>query len=96
MTGWLEYFCEGLSTQLQEVKAKGMQFIKQSELTWLHNLSQRQKLAVNHVLSNGFLSIGDYPEVSRRTLQREIQNLVKKNIFQSTGSTNKLIYKIKN
>jgi len=100
MTRWLEYFCEGLSTQLQEVRVKGIQFIKQSKLTWLHNLSQRQKLAVNHVLSNGFLSIGDYqilcPEVSRRTLQREIQELVEKNIFQSTGATNKLIYKIKN
>jgi len=38
MTGWLEYFVEGLSTQLAEVKDRGEQTIRKDVIAKQHNL----------------------------------------------------------
>ena len=41
MTGWLEYFVEGLTTQLAEVRERGEQAIRKDVIVKQHNLSDR-------------------------------------------------------
>ena len=99
MTGWLEYFLEGLATQLREIKDLGKQAIKQSLLTKEHHLSDRQRLAVDYMSTEGSLSIQQFekmcPDVTRRTLQRELKNLIDKGLVMSSGATSNLIYQLK-
>ncbi len=98
MTGWLEYFSEGLAVQLREIKSLGKQAITQSLLAKEHHLSERQRLAVEHMATEGGLSIQQFekmcPDVTRRTLQRELKNLIDKGLVESSGATSNLIYQL--
>ncbi len=99
MTQWLEYFSEGLATQLREIKDLGKRAIKQSILTKQYHLSERQKLAVDYMETEGGLSIQHFekmcPDFSRRTLQRELKGLIDKDLVESSGATSNLIYQLK-
>jgi len=96
MTGWVEYFVHGLSTQLQEVKSLGKQAIEQDVIVKLHHLSARQKLVIEYISKHGGITIQQFegicPDVTRRTLQRELKELVDKKILKTTGATSNLIY----
>ena len=98
MTGWVEYFVQGLSTQLQEVKSLGKQAIEQDVMAKQYHLSDRQKLAVEYIAKHGGISIQQFegicPDVTRRTLQRELKELLDKNILVTTGATSNLIYEM--
>jgi cell filamentation protein, protein adenylyltransferase len=78
LTGWLEYFTEGLATQLGEVQARE------------HGLSERQALALGHVLEQGRLTIQEYqalcPGTNRRTLQRDLKVMVDQGLFAELGT----------
>lgn len=99
MTGWLEYFSEGLAVQLREIKSLGKQAITQSLLAKEYHLSERQKLAVEHMAAEEDLSIQQFekmcPNVTRRTLQRELKDLIDKGLVESSGATSNLIYQLK-
>ena len=99
MTGWLEYFTHALSEQMQEIKTKGEVVIRADVLGKRHNLSERQQKAVQYVLQNGEMTIKEFEElcgdVNRRTLQRELKDLVEKAIFVTEGATHQLIYRLK-
>ncbi|MBM4275961.1 MAG: Fic family protein [Deltaproteobacteria bacterium] len=99
MTGWLEYFVEGLATQLAEVRQRGEQAIRRDVLVKQHGLSDRQAKAVQHILEHGSLTIQEFerlcPEVNRRTLQRDLKAMVNEGLLLSEGATNQLIYRIK-
>lgn len=99
MTEWLEYFTQGLSAQLQTVKELGKQAIEQDLFAKEHHLSARQKLAVEYMMRNGSLKIQDFERichgVTRRTLQRELRDLVNKNIVRYSGATSNLEYRLK-
>ncbi|NLH15181.1 MAG: Fic family protein [Phycisphaerae bacterium] len=99
MTGWLEYFIEGLATQLTEVKNRGEQAIQADVLVHEHGLSGRQSKALQFILENGSLTIQDYeklcPDVNRRTLQRDLKAMVTLDLLTVEGSTNNLIYRLK-
>lgn len=100
MTWWLEYFTEGLATQLNEVKALGSAAMKQSVMLRNIHLSDRQKMAIEIMVSEGHLSIQRFevacPDVTRRTLQRELKDLIDKDMVKVSGSTSNLIYLLKN
>jgi Fic family protein len=91
MTGWLEYFIEGLSTQLAEVKDRGEQAIRRDVIVKQHNLSDRQALALSQILVRGSLSIQDFericPRVTRRTLQRDLKSMVDKGLVAEKASS---------
>lgn len=91
MTGWLEYFTEGLSTQLAEVKQRGERAIHRDVLAQKYGLSERQTKAVGHVLEHGQLTIQEYenlcPGANRRTLQRDLKGLVDKALFVERGTS---------
>jgi cell filamentation protein, protein adenylyltransferase len=99
MTGWLEYFSEGLALQLREIKSLGKHAITQSLLAKEYHLSERQKLAVEHMATEGDLSIQQFermcPDVTRRTLQRDLKDLIDKGLVESSGATSNLIYQLK-
>lgn len=98
MTKWLEYFSDGLATQLQEIKALGKQAIEQDLLAKQHHLSERQKLAIEYMIKHDHLTIQEFekicPDVTRRTLQRELRGLVNKGLIKTGGATSNLIYEL--
>jgi Fic family protein len=99
MTGWLEYFVEGLTTQLAEVKQRGEQAIRRDVLVKQQGLSDRQARALGHILEHGGLTIQDFeglcPEVNRRSLQRDLKAMVDKGLLVPEGATNQLVYRVK-
>ena len=99
VTGWLEYFVEGLTTQLTEVRERGEQAIRRDVLVREYRLSNRQAKALGHILEFGSLTIQDFeglcPNVNRRSLQRDLKVMVEMGLLVSEGATNKLIYQMK-
>ncbi len=93
MTGWLEYFVTGLQTQMIEVKTRGELVIRRDVIVNKYNLNERQGMAVSHLLQYGRLTIQDYeklyPDINRRSLQRDLKELLEKEIIKeiSTGPT---------
>ncbi|MGH7558901.1 MAG: Fic family protein [Gemmatimonadota bacterium] len=96
LTGWLDFYTQGQATQLDEVKALGERAIRRDVLVREHGLSERQGLALGHVMENGSLTIKDYealcPGVSRRTLQRDLKGLVQRALLKTKGATDRLQY----
>lgn len=99
MTNWLEYFAEGLATQMREVQDHGERVIKVDLLARGHDLNGRQRLALKHVLETGSLTIQEFEGlckgVIRRTLQRDLRELVRVGIFVSEGATTRVKYRLK-
>lgn len=99
LTGWLEYFVEGLTAQLAEVRERGEQAIRRDVLIKEHGLSDRQAKALEHILERGSLTIQDFehlfPDVNRRSLQRDLKAMVDMGLLISEGATNKLVYRMK-
>ena len=99
LTGWLEYFVTGLATQLEEVKERGRQAIQVDLLAREHGLNERQVVMLRHLMQFGELSIQTFatllPRVNRRTLQRDLKRLLDKEIIESQGSTNQLVYRFR-
>lgn len=56
-----------------------------------HNLSDRQALALSHILVHGRVSIQDFerlsPRVSRRTMQRDLKTMVDKGFIVEKASS---------
>ena len=99
LTSWLEYFVTGLQTQMVEVRERGEQVIKRELIVQKESLNERQSKAVDHLMLTGSITINEYceilPEVTRRTLQRDLKSLVDKSILVSSGATSNLSYTIK-
>jgi Fic family protein len=89
LTGWLEYFVAGLSTQLDEVKERGARAIKADVLARQHKLNARQTAALRYLLEKGSLTISDFetlcPQANRRTLQRDLKALLEQGIIVEKG-----------
>ncbi len=98
LTGWLEYFVIGLATQLEEVKSRGKLAIQVDAITRDNRLNERQTAAIRYILKEGELSIQTYqrlfPDVSRRTLQRDLKTLIDMEILVTKGATNLLVYRL--
>ncbi|GJM07256.1 MAG: cell division protein Fic [marine bacterium B5-7] len=99
MSAWLEYFVTGLATQLTDIKQVGKKIIQHDVLLNKHVLSDRQQLAITHILEHRHLGIQEFedlcPGLSRRTLQRELKVLLDANIIEGEGSTSDKRYILK-
>jgi len=88
MTTWLEYFVDGLHSQMTEIRTQGARLIKQdSQLQKIKkmDLNKRQEKAVKHLIIKGTLSVNEYQSIAscvRRTAQRDLEELVKKKIVK--------------
>ena len=62
------------------------------------SLNDRQRSAIAHMIEHGQLTIQTFeklcPQFSRRTLQRDLRQLVDNGILESTGETNQLVYRV--
>ena len=82
MTGWLEYFTEGLKNQLIEVKIKGEKAIKKEvfiDKLKKFNLNDRQQNILLYLLEENRASVEDIRQkfkLVKRTIQRDFLKLV--------------------
>lgn len=97
LTEWLEYFTFGLQWQLAEVQDKGETLIRMDVLAKKHKLSARQLLALELAQDRSTFQMQDFearcPGVHRRSLQRDLRELVETRLLEATGSTNRLVYR---
>lgn len=97
-TGWLEFFIDGLATQLDEVKERGQRVILRDVLVKKHRLNERQALILDRLETEGMLSIQmletSFPEPNRRTLQRDLKGLIACGQVVSEGATNRAKYRL--
>ena len=66
------------------------------KLTKLHQLNHRQSLILNRAIAHSKIAIENceamFPNLSRRTLQRDLKSLTEKELLLSTGNTNRHCY----
>jgi len=93
MTGWLEFFATGLSTQMQEVKEHGERVIRRDLFL---SQARKQNLKVRPLAILAFLmekGKGRMAEcvtalkMNRRTLQRDLNLLIEKKLIKEVGSS---------
>lgn len=91
LTFWLEYFVEGLATQLAEVRTRGERAIRRDVLIKERGLSDRQAKALNRLVEYGSLTIKDFerlcPDVNRRSLQRDIRAMIEQGIVEEEATS---------
>lgn len=100
MTVWLEYFTKALETQMHEIQFKGSQAMKLDVLVLQYKLSTRQKQALESLLTREEdFTIQDYeslcPGINRRSLQRDLSDLIEKGLVIQTGNKKSTRYSIK-
>lgn len=90
LTGWLEFFVGGLARQLEEVKARGTKAIQADVLAREHNLTPRQTAVLVAISLANQAALADleaaFPDVSRRSLQRDLRVLLDKRLVRDIGS----------
>ncbi len=98
MTGWLDYFIIGLQTQMVEVKERGEQVIRRDVLVQKHSLNERQAKVLDLLVKKEAVHITEFEkicsEVTRRTLQRDLNQLIELNLVRLKGSARQSSYEI--
>jgi Fic family protein len=101
LTGWLEYFVEGLAIELTRIKEKIKSLstdlkLKKSLGGQQLAISERQIKIVEFVQENGFLQNKSFfelfPMISEDTVLRELKDLMKKGIVKKEGTTKGVRY----
>lgn len=101
MTTWLDYFTTALETQMHEIQIKGSHVIKLDILVIKYQLNERQKQAIGALLAreDQDFTIQDYesfcPGVNRRSLQRDLSDLIQKKLVSQKGIKKAARYRIK-
>ncbi|MCD4669481.1 MAG: Fic family protein [Actinomycetia bacterium] len=89
MTVWLEYFVDGLHSQMKEIQGKGKEIIKNDtalQKIKKAGLNARQEKVIKFILQNGKVMVNDYQTVAlctRRTAQRDLDDLLDKKIIKA-------------
>ena len=101
VTGWLEYFTEGLAIELTRIKDKVKSLstdlkLKKSLGGKPLALSERQINIVEFIQENGFLQnkvfFELFPMISEDTVLRELKDLIGKGIVKKEGTTKGVRY----
>ncbi len=99
LTGWLEYFTEGLAIELNRIKEKVQRLsvdLKMKKRRGQIALNERQIKLLEYIQSVGFVNNRAYrelfPMISEDTILRDLQQLVKMRIIKKEGSTKKARY----
>ena len=99
MTGWLEYFVEGLATQMREMVERGKKAMRTDLIVKQHKLNDRQAKALEFLLDHDKMHIQDLEdlcsEVNRRTLQRDLQKMENLGIIDRNGAARQMHYALK-
>jgi len=98
LTGWLDFFVEGLATQMDEVTERGKRVIKADVIAANHGLNARQKALVIYLMEQPEADLQVFqaisPEVPRRTLQRDLQQAVAKRVLFASSATHRKRYRL--
>jgi Fic family protein len=98
LTGWLDYFVEGLATQMDEVTERGKKAIKADVLAIKIGLNPRQKALVLRLMEQPEADLQAFqdlfPGIPRRTLQRDLQGAVAKRVLKAVGATHQRRYSL--
>lgn len=91
-TGWLEFFCRGLATQMQETVERGTRAIKADLIATGYRLNDRQSSVLQSLMEIPGISISVletmFPDINRRTLQRDLKKMIDLDLIQdSPGSS---------
>ncbi len=93
MTRWLEYFTDGLRSQMKAVKTRGEKIIHSDtslEKIKKAGLNERQEKAVRHILQNGRITTNEYQTITsciRKTAQRDLGDLTDKKIIKEIAKS---------
>mgnify|MGYP000877423279 FL=1 len=94
LTQWLEYFVQGLATQLGEVADRGKKAMKADLIAHQHELNERQTKALRFLLGHAEMHVRDLeamcPGVNRRTLQRDLQQMEDLGLVERKGAASAL------
>jgi Fic family protein len=86
LTGWLEFFVQGLAVQMDEVKARGTAIIRADLLAQAHGLGARRSAVLAAILEAGELALAGleplFPDITRRSLQRDLRLLLDKGLIR--------------
>lgn len=92
MTGWLEYFTEGLSSQMREVQITAERVIRRDVIlakAQKKGLKERPVALLGFLLDVGKATVAECEEglkVNRRTLQRDLKLLVENGLISEVGT----------
>jgi Fic family protein len=99
LTSWVEFFIQGLSTQMAEITDRGKRVILRDVIAREHDLNPRQAQIVEKLLKDDEVRIEDLeallPSVNRRTLQRDLQGLVQRGVAKLSGAGRAARYSLK-
>ena len=93
MTEWLEYFTEGLATQLKEVRIQAEQIIKTDLILSTASkteVKERTRKVLEYLLAHGKATLNECEQVlaiPRRTLQRDLKLLVEKGFIKEVATS---------
>ena len=93
LTGWLEYFCEGLAGQLMGVKSIGGAVLRRDAVMAKADelgLNERQRKVLLHVVDHGQASVDDVVrrfDLVRRTVQRDLAMMVEEGLLTEVASS---------
>ena len=98
LTEWLEYFTIGLGSQLAEDQEKGESLIRLDVLTSKHQLTARQRVALEPAANMPEFRMEDFearcPDIHRRSLQGDLRALIEEYLVVAEGATNRRIYRM--
>ena len=81
-----------------EVKQRGEQVIRRDVIVKKHSLNKRQGKALDFLMKNEFMHISELnkmcPGVTRRTLQRDLNKLIKLKLVRLRGSARQSNYEL--
>ena len=92
LTVWLEYFTQGLATQMREVQDRGETVIRKDVLLGrarAEGLKERPVMLLSYLLDRGKATVAecaDAFDVNRRTLQRDLKLLVDRGFAREVGT----------
>ena len=93
LTGWLEYFCKGLSGQLMGVKTIGGAVVRRDTImARVEELrfNERQRKVLQHILDHDRASVDDIVrrfDLVRRTVQRDLAMMVDEGLLREVASS---------
>jgi len=93
LTGWLEYFCNGLAGQLMGIKTIGGAVMKRDAVMARADelgLNERQRKELTHILDHEKASVDDIVhrfDLVRRTVQRDMAMMVEEGLLREVATS---------
>src|SRR4030095_11162491 len=98
LTGWLDFFVEGLATQMDELTERGKRVIRTDILVAKSGLTARQTALVIDLIEQPEADLQSFqaisPDVPRRMFQRDLQQAVSKGVLLASGATHRKRYRL--